>query len=227
MRTILHYFKRAIILMIKIIMLFIPKDKNMRLFSAWFGQKYADSSMYIYEYLLEKKKYKVYWYTRNLEVYKKLTSEGKPVIYSKSVKGIWYHIRAKMLVSSIQLADFSPYLLCKCIYFDLDHGFPLKQLGYKIPGASRRYISFDKFSKLFDKYYASAASEFSKNIMCECFDVKPDHVVFCNKPRTDVLFDEKMREGLNEQVEKIKNRQKSDSIYANTSLLRESKTKYA
>lgn len=207
-RVILHYFKRVLILIIKGIMFFIPKKKDLILFSAWFGEKYADSSMFMYEYMLNNN-YNVIWYTRNKQIYENLKNNNMPVTYAKSLKGIWNQIRAKMLISSVQLADFNHYFLCKCIYLDLDHGFPLKQVGYKIPGTTKRTLNYETILKLWIDYYGTAASLFSRSIISECYNVPVDKIIKCNKPRTDVLFDSQLRLNKNCIVEEIKRGRKA------------------
>ena len=182
----------------------IPKNKKMILFSSWNGQKYADSSMYMFEYFLKEKEYQVYWYTKNKKLYNDLIIKGIPVVYSNSINGIWKQIRANMLVSSIQMADFSPYFLNSCIYFDLGHGFPIKQSGFEQPDATPRSIQYTMLLRQKIDYYMVSASRFESNLISRCFCVQKDHIVKCNKPRMDIFFDESMREGKNEVVDKIK-----------------------
>lgn len=108
-RLLLHHCKKTFIQTIKCAFALIPKDKRLIMFSAWFGQKYLDSPMYMYEYFLELGTYKVYWYTRNKDLYVSLLKQGKPVVYAYSLRGTWKQIRAIMLVSSVQLMDYSLY----------------------------------------------------------------------------------------------------------------------
>lgn len=200
MRKVLHHCRCLVILLTKYLFYFVPKQNDLILFSAWFGQKYADSSMYMYDYLLNKFDYKPVWFTRNKKVYSELIEKGKPVIYSRSLKAIWYLLRAKMYVSSIQFADFPPYLLTNCIYFDLDHGFQVKE-GPEISKQQRAYT--DLLRKCVD-YYHSASSYFCMTKVSEYYRVEPNRVALVNKPRIDVMFDPELRKGYNEKVEAIK-----------------------
>lgn len=208
LRTLLHYVKRVLIVFLKLLIAIIPKKRNLILFSAWFGKKYADSSMYMYEYLL-KSKYEVVWYTLDKSIFNSLSSQKKPVVYGKSLKGVWTQIRAKMLVSSVQFADYNPYFLSRCIYFDLDHGFPIKQSGFEIKGSSKKELGYIKLLRFFIRYYMSSSSEFVMRIISRSFKIKKEMIVKCNKPRTDVLFDKQLRDGHNEIVEKIKDGRKA------------------
>lgn len=207
-RTILHYCKRAAILFNKIVLAIIPKNKKLILFSAWFGKKYADSSMYMYEYLL-KSKYRCCWYTLDKTIYKELIDKKMPVVHGKSLRGIWLQLRAKMLVSSVQFADFNPLFLTRCIYLDLDHGFPIKQSGFEMKGTTKKAISYFNLLKFGICYYATASSKFVKDIVQRCWELPINSIVKCNKPRTDVFYDKQLRYGKNEIVEDIKKGRKA------------------
>ena len=209
MGTIFHYLNRGFIVLVKLILTPIPKDKNLILLGAWFGQKYGDSSMYQYEYLMENTNYKAVWYTRNKEIYSELEGMGKPVVYSKSLKAIWYQIRAIMLITSVQTDDFCPYFYRNCICVDLDHGFALKQVGYKIPNIGERYVSFRNLLRWGMDYWMTTPTDFCMHIVEDCYAMTSDHIIRCNKPRTDALFDPSLQIGKNGVVEKIKNGRKA------------------
>lgn len=209
MRIILHYCRRLVIIFFKILLIILPKNKNLILFSAWFGEKYTDSSKFEFEYLLENSGYEVYWYTTKKELYESLRAKSIPVLYSKSIKGWWMQARAIMLVSSVQLSDFNPYLYGKCIFFDLDHGFPLKEVGFAIPNIDKRWISYQKLLRMGIQYWMSASTEWSMDKIRLCYDIPTENIVRCNKPRTDVLFDKGLQCNLNKNIEQIKNGRKA------------------
>ena len=199
-RSLLHRCRCAVILLSKYFFSIVPKQKDLILFSAWFGQKYADSSMYMYEYLLEHTRYQSVWFTRNKDVYNTLKSKCKPVIYSRSLKAFWYLLRAKMYVSSIQFSDFPHYFLTNCIYFDLDHGFQVKE-G---PELSQQILSYTELLRKNVDYYHSASSYFCMNKVSSYYHVEPTRVALVNKPRMDVLFDSRLRAGYNDIVDQLK-----------------------
>lgn len=209
MRTVLHYLRRIVIVLIKAILTFIPKDNNLILFSAWFGRKYADSSMYVYEFFVKNGYYKPYWYTRNKIIYTDLKSRGMPVLYSKSFKAIWFQIRARVLVTAIQTDDFNQYFYRKCICIDLDHGFVIKQVGFKIPSISKRYIEFRHLLWWGMDFWLSAPTEYNRKNIEDSYCVESSQIIKCNKPRTDALFDPELQKGKNRVVDKIKNGRKA------------------
>ena len=208
-RTVLHHMKRLVIKGTHAVIGIFPKDDNLVLFSAWFGKKYQDSSRYVYEYCLAHNEFNVYWYAADKVLYSKLKAEGKPVVYAKSLEGIWKQIRAKMLVSSIQLADFNHFFLKKCIYLDLGHGMPIKQSGYEQPDVTQRYINYEKLLRKDISFYMCESSTTSMHIISRAFRISPKNIVFCNKPRTDVLYDPSLRAGKNKIVDQLKGDKKA------------------
>lgn len=178
----------------------IPKNRNLILFSSWFGKKYCDNSMFQFEYLRGNGDFSVYWYTKNKDLYQSLKSKDIPSIYSKSLRGVWMQIRAIMLVSTIQFDDFNRMFLKKCIYLDLNHGAPGKPGGVKLPNGN----SWFDFCKKDVSMYIIAASKFGADLVTSYFNTDFSHCIFCNQPRIDVLFDPSLQEGKNLQVAELK-----------------------
>lgn len=182
----------------------IPKKKDLIIFSAWFGKKYADNSKFLFDYMLENSEYELYWYTRDKSLYEEMRLKRIPVLYSKSLKTVWYQCRANMLVSTVQTSDFNRFFLNNCFYLDLGHGFPGKPVGLLQPHVDERYKKLFKFSKKGLKYFATASSRFVVDYACPCYDLTPNNFIFSNKPRIDVLFDEGLRRGINTKIERLK-----------------------
>lgn len=206
---ILHHCRRGVVRISNGISKCIPKDKELVLFSAWFGKKYLDSSRFVFEYCLNHKEFRPYWFAREKALFHELREKGIPVVYSRSLKGIYYQLRSVMMISSVQLADFPSYFLGGSIYLDLGHGFAIKQSGFEQPEVTERLISFDLLVRSYTRYYMSSASTWSKENTKRAFRITDDQLVFCNKPRTDVLFDPKLREGKNRIVDELKSGRKA------------------
>lgn len=186
----------------------IPKNKKLILFSAWFGEKYADNTMYLFEYMLKNSKYDVYWYTKNGELYKTLQEKGIPVVWSKTLKAKWYQARAIILLSTVQTSDYHPLLFNKCILLDLDHGFPGKPVGLAQPTADDEWKRWYNFKLKGVDFYQTASSRFVANFLSPCYDIPYDHYVFANKPRIDVLFDTELQKGKNPHIVELKKNHK-------------------
>lgn len=187
----------------------IPKNRNLILCTAWFGKKYGDSSMYLFEYLLNNTKYEVYWYAQDKELYAKLRSQNIPTIYSNSFRGYWYQMRAKVLISSVQFDDYNPYLINKCIYLDLGHGFPGKPGGLMTSDLSqyskKRILRLQRKTKFFEL----ASSIYCANCSHDYWATDYERIIFANKPRIDVLFSKELQSGINTLVDEIKEGRKA------------------
>ncbi len=79
--------------------LFYRRDRKIVLCGAWFGDKFADNSRYLYQYLSENKDAlglkKVVWVTRNESVLKTMRDMGYEVYPMDSKESIYYHKKAK------------------------------------------------------------------------------------------------------------------------------------
>lgn len=199
-----HRIKLLVMPITKLFTFAFPKNKKLILFSAWFGQKYNDSPKYLFDYLLENSEYKVVWQTANKALFRDMKEKGLPVVFRNSLSGLFCQLRAKMYVSSVEFADFNRYLMANCILFDIDHGFPIKQSGHEIPTLDKQYLQMETAMRRKVKLYKTASSRFVKDTVCRYSNTRPEDVVFCNKPRTDVFFDSNLRSGVNTCVDELK-----------------------
>ena len=197
------------VIFFKLILTFIPKQKGLILFSSWFGEKYSDSSKIMFEYFLMNHYYNPIWFTRNKALYYELKKKQRPVVYSKSWKGVWAQIRAKMLVSSVQQYDFNMLFYRNCIFLDLDHGYVLKQVGLAIPGLKKTVKYSTKLIRSGMQFWMSAPTDFSMKIISQCYLVDKKRIVHCNKPRADVLFDKDLQKDINVIIDNIKDGRKA------------------
>lgn len=193
LRSIYRIARDGLMVLIKYILLLIPKDNNLIIANAWFGQKYADNTMYEYEYLLTHTNFKVIWTTKNRQIYEQLKDEGKPVVLSNSLRGLWTQIRAKMLLSTIQHHDYNKFFLCNCILLDLDHGIIFKQVGFDINPTDTYQLTHDKVVKRYVYYYMTTPSYLTEKMMEHSYHTTEDNTILCGKARLDYFFDGALR----------------------------------
>lgn len=79
---------------------FRKRDKRIILFGAWFGEKFADNSRFLFQYLSENKNElgltHVIWVTRSEKVYETLKQMGYEVYMMDSDESIYFHKKAGM-----------------------------------------------------------------------------------------------------------------------------------
>lgn len=132
-----------------IVNIFVWRDKQIVLCGAWMGEKFADNSRNLYQYLfINKEQYrlkKVIWVTRNEKVHSILKKSGYEVYKMHSIKSIYYHFKAGVyIVCNIGFyvngytGDTMGHLAGHAIKINTWHGIPLKagkSTGQNVEGA--------------------------------------------------------------------------------------------
>lgn len=173
--------------------LLIPKSKKYVIIGGWHGQRYADNSRGIYEYLEEHKNQigikRVFWYTKNKDIYNRLKSEGRDVLYGYRLKSIYWHFRSKIHFIDQSTRDIIGTLSVRTIRVDLWHGLPLKKIG--------NYIHGDLFQNWKQKYYTAgcwadryvlATSEQMAEMFRYAMGVKSNKMLIASYPRNKKLY---------------------------------------
>lgn len=207
MSDIRFYFGLFRLWIAKSIVGLIPKNRKLVICGAWFGKKYADNSMYVYEYLLKHSDYKVYWLTKDKKILTQLLSEGKPVLYWYSLNAKWKQMRAAALFSVVQYSDFNQFFVSNTIQIDLGHGHPIKD-----PGEISSNPKIVKLNKLYLKhlhYYAVVAGRMGKEDYHNVVPIPDNHIFMSDFARNDAFIFPDLRAGKNIVVDKIKNGHKT------------------
>lgn len=200
----LRPFRVLLILLCKSIAGVIPKDRKLVLFGAWFGQKYADNTKYLFEFCLGRSEVNPVWFTKSKSVFAYLSKQGKPVVYSKTLKGLFTQMRARMLVSTVDYGDFNYYFISNCIIFDQGHGVAIKHshdFGYE----SKYQMFFDRLIHINVERYACATNPSLVEMVQDEVMIPNDHIVYANMARTDALFDDNIYDKRNDFLNSIIN----------------------
>lgn len=85
-------------LLVRLMGIFIRRDKKIVLFGAWMGEKYADNSRFLYQYLyVHKEKLglkKIIWITRNNDVNEKLNRNGFESYLVGTKESRYWHLKS-------------------------------------------------------------------------------------------------------------------------------------
>lgn len=117
--------------------LFIWRDKKVILFGAWMGDKFADNTRFLFQYIQEnREKYnlkKIIWVTRDTDTLRILQDKGYEVCEMHSLKSIYYHFKAGVhIVCNINFpvkgyaGDIMGQFSGHAIKLNTWHGIPLK-----------------------------------------------------------------------------------------------------
>lgn len=164
----------------------IPK-KNVVLFNSF--PDFAGNAYALYKYIVNErpdllKQYKMFWMVENetdksLPAYRKVISDGTQVVKKKSIKGFWYLLHAKKVISThnyisgIQSSG-------KQKYYNIWHGMPFKAIG--------NHLTSDHEKDIMQTDYTIATSELFKTIMAKAFDIPEENVMVTGQPVNDMLF---------------------------------------
>lgn len=109
----------------------IPKRKNLWVFGSWFGDKYADNSKYLFEYVCDNQpEIEAVWTSRNSATVKLVRDKGYKAFKSYGPKGTWYSMRAKVGIFSHWSSDLNLFAISNMKLVNLWHGTPLKKISY-------------------------------------------------------------------------------------------------
>lgn len=107
------------------------RDPNLWVFGAWRGERYADNSKAIFEYVLTNHpEIQAWWVTKDANVYERLKSQCLPVVMAHSTEGRRIQRRASIAFISWGIdGDMDARYLNGCKIALLWHGMPLKMIG--------------------------------------------------------------------------------------------------
>lgn len=177
-----------------------PKSKKVWVFGSWAGEKYADNSKYLFEYVnINHRDITAVWLSHNISVIDYLIKKGYRAYKINSLSGLYFSFRAKMGFVTHGLIDLNMFATGRMKIVQLWHGIPLKPILYSDPKeetikalSSKKAVSF-----IFPYYYKDinfkkciliTSSSYTKNIFKTVFD--SDNIQITGYPRNDGLFDE-------------------------------------
>jgi CDP-glycerol glycerophosphotransferase (TagB/SpsB family) len=177
-----------------------PRNKYIAVFGSRWGYSYSDNSKYLFEYMNEhSERMKCVWITRDKNVCEKIKSRGYRAYMEKSMLGIWYCLRAKIVVSSYHpYMDVQGFGIGGARIVQLFHGTPLKKINYDDIYASAKlrtgFINKLKLS-LFpyknpnraDILITASENEDAVNNLTTAFGIRKENIKITGLPRNDIL----------------------------------------
>ena len=194
----------------------LPKNPNIWIFGAWFGNNYSDNSKYLFEYALRVNglrndcKTQCYWIYKNKTNF---NGFGVNFVYCYSIKGIYLQLRSGVAVMSQDRDDFyRPIVAGRTKLVQLWHGFPLKKIGadarrkHSSPLKETVAVSVNNITEFIfpftrDRYdIVVAASDYDAEIFAKAFRVERNRVKITGYPRNDALVASRLNSGCQKNV---------------------------
>lgn len=171
----------------------VPKRSDLWLFGSWYGQKYADSSKYLFEYVSQNHpEIKAIWLTNDRATLELIKKKGYPVFNAYSLKGYWLSMRARFGFVVTCTGDLNFFINPKEV-INLWHGNPLKKIMHDdrfhfiAPAQNRlkRILSPYARDQRFD--YTLASSELEATNLASAFNTNSSRILVTGLPRNQVF----------------------------------------
>lgn len=192
---------------------FFPRDKNLWIFSSWFGKKYSDSARIFFEYVNKNcPKIKTVWFSKDKNLVQKLKSSGFNACYSYSFKAFLLSLKAGKVFTTTG-GEFFLGFFNEAEYYGLWHGMPLKKIlrDDEFSGGTNGHKNF--FAKFYDTKITSkfkwilfynfpklttiTNSKFFMPFLKSAFNLPEEKILKIGLPRNDALFYKKEEKLIN------------------------------
>lgn len=172
----------------------VPKQKDLWLFSAWHGKKYADNPKALFKYCVENTQIKAFWISSDASVVDDLMRKGLPALRQDSLMGIWMQLRAGIIVyTHAHHTEFTSYLIGhRTKKIQSWHGLPLKKIGvddlFNSQSSIKRFLTkilTPHLNEVCDLILC--AGNIDKEIFSRALQAKKNAAVITGYPRNDIL----------------------------------------
>jgi len=176
----------------------VPKQKNLWVFGAWFGQRYSDNPKAFFEYINENQKdIQAVWITKDPAIVAQLKQNGHSAYLETSYHGLLMQLRAEFAFVCQSLHD-DLYPACiskKTKVVNLWHGLPLKKIMYDVFGDQTvdknivgKFFDFlSPYEKIRNDYLLATSIE-TQHTLSKAFRLPKSKTLITGFPRNDVFL---------------------------------------
>jgi len=183
----------------------IPKNNNIWIFGAWFGEKYTDNSKYLFEYVNKNHpEIRAIWLSNNENAIELIRKKDYEVYKIYSLQGYYYCARSYFSFLTIGMADVNMFIPTKYI-INLWHGNPLKKIAlddnisYQKNSYMKEFLRslFFPFLKTLSSYTLLTASSETEAInLSSAFGKGIGNILITGLPRNDVFFQKDIKKNV-------------------------------
>ncbi len=197
MVRIFKYLGYLFFLPLWIVQRIVPRNKNIWVFGAWYGQKFSDNSHYLYQYVRAHHPHiKAIWLSRNRQVVETVRKAGGNAYLIYDLHSFYYSLAAKFIFVSSGKRDVNFWCINGAKWIQLWHGSPLKKIGLD-DGYSQANSFFQKkivrvlfpFVYEFNYHFTVSNAPIFTPKMSTAFNIEISNVWETGCPRNDVFFE--------------------------------------
>jgi CDP-glycerol glycerophosphotransferase len=174
---------------------FVPMERGLWVFGAWYGARYEDNSRYLFEYVKKAHpEIRAVWLTQNPDVLEDVRALGHEVHAKDSLRGYLLTLRAEVCIlthiPSAIWCDVNYFgLVERCRVVQLYHGIHIKKYEISPDKGKIKSRLFEMLFPSFQNYsLAIATSENTREDFSNIFKVPVDKVAVTGYPRTDPIY---------------------------------------
>lgn len=203
-----EFFEKWLWRFFKIMLLIIPKRKNLWVFGAWQGKLYADNSKYLFEYINQEcPSIHAVWIAGEKSVVEQVRAAGYCSYHRFSLLGMISWLCAAVCFETEGNQDIVPVVgTGKQRVIQLWHGMGIKAVGlesgwYKDQPEEEAKAQKRIFEKVYSRWYWFCASEEAKSKYSRSFAVQEEQFIITGQPKDDSFVTIKY----NETITSIRN----------------------
>ncbi len=195
-RYIFYIFRFAVIALVSL----IPKNKNIWVFGAWFGHRFADNPKYLFNRVRALRDFpvRVIWICKDKQLINRAKRQyglDLDIYYHLSLKGIYYQVVAKIAFvgHSINTDLNGAFIGITTKRIQLWHGIPLKKIGLDDNLTARKWHRTWVYQYLNNNFYDYMVSTGKKvsSLFATAFSMPLDRIIETGYPRNDVFISDK------------------------------------
>ncbi|MDB4001176.1 CDP-glycerol glycerophosphotransferase family protein [Oceanospirillaceae bacterium] len=179
------------------ILVVIPKQKNLWIFTAWSGLKFEDNAKAMYEHIVANESGQVtpIYLVKSKVLNEKLKSKGIDSYYCYSVKGLKYQLIASKVFFTHNIGGdlYRPFIAKNTIRINMWHGMPVKKIRFDDDVTYSPFriklISSRLYQYISNEYYDHILSlgDSSTVILSSAFSHPKNKFIGTGFPRNDAL----------------------------------------
>lgn len=210
LKTYLKAFLALLFFPMKVLLPMIPRNKKIWLFGVAVGQRYADNSRALFEWIHNNNisDIQAIWITKNKKIKEEVVKKGFPCYLAYEPKGIYYTVLGYVYIYCSTTSDINHWTSYGAFKVNLWHGTPIKKIGFDNEMESDRDFKIKKSKGLKRFFYRliypgffekpdlfCTASDYISERIQKAWRLKKHVMTVTGYPRNDILFTPTLLEG--------------------------------